>query len=285
MCWPKRRIRGKAMDIVGWIMIGLLAAVAGELILPGRSPGGITVRLLVGATGALLGRFLAAVPPRLPEAVLDLSRAVKALATYLEEPGGPDETRRFALEAARKATEILEERHDRAVSVLVGQVRSAAVDILRSTGMDQASALQALEGPPVAPQRSAEPILRTNDPAGLRGQLERGADQLLIVPSGVAVGHHQRIFQSDARVVTPLQRVPEHRPGNLTLAVQEPRRTYAGLVEYPLNPSSGRTRFLRGPLPHQLDQHSRAAVGQAAFEQEPNILRHPESRFHADASV
>ena len=36
------------MGIVGWIMIGLLAAVAGELILPGRSPGGITVSLLVG---------------------------------------------------------------------------------------------------------------------------------------------------------------------------------------------------------------------------------------------
>ena len=86
-----------------------------------------------------------AVPARLPEAVLDLSRAVKALATYLEKPGGPDETRRFALEAARKATDILEVRHDLAISVLVGQVRSAAVDILRSTGMDQASALQALE--------------------------------------------------------------------------------------------------------------------------------------------
>jgi uncharacterized membrane protein YgaE (UPF0421/DUF939 family) len=85
------------------------------------------------------------VPPQLPEALLDLSQAVRALAIYLEEPGGPDEARRFALEAARKATEILEERHDLAVSVLVGQVRSAAVDILRSTGMDQASALQALE--------------------------------------------------------------------------------------------------------------------------------------------
>jgi uncharacterized membrane protein YgaE (UPF0421/DUF939 family) len=85
------------------------------------------------------------VPQQLPEAVLDLARAVKALATYLEDPSVPDEARRFALEAARKATEILEERHDLAVSVLVGQVRSAAVDILRSTGMDQASALQALE--------------------------------------------------------------------------------------------------------------------------------------------
>jgi hypothetical protein len=84
-------------------------------------------------------------PPQLPEAVLDLSRAVKALATYLEQPGGPDEARRFSLEAARKATEILEDRHDLAVSILVGQVRSMAVDLLRSTGMDQASALRALE--------------------------------------------------------------------------------------------------------------------------------------------
>ena len=104
----------------------------------------INTRVLArGAANAL--RRGDPIPPPLPEAVLDLARAVRALATYLEEPGGPEEARRFALEAARKATEILEERHDLAASVLVGQVRSAAVDILRSTGMDQASALQALE--------------------------------------------------------------------------------------------------------------------------------------------
>src|SRR3712207_9403408 len=57
----------------------------------------------------------------------------------------PEDARRYALEAARRATEILKERHDLAASVLVGQVRSAAVDILRSTGMNQASALGALE--------------------------------------------------------------------------------------------------------------------------------------------
>ena len=52
----------KTVDIVGWLVIGLLAAVAGELIMPaGRNPGGITVTLLVGATGALLGPFLAGV--------------------------------------------------------------------------------------------------------------------------------------------------------------------------------------------------------------------------------
>ena len=40
---------------------------------------------------------------------------------------------------------MLKERHDLAISVLVGQVRTAAMDLLRSTGMDQATALQALE--------------------------------------------------------------------------------------------------------------------------------------------
>ncbi len=83
--------------------------------------------------------------PQLPEAVLDLSRSVRALATFLEDSQGPEEARDWALEAARRATEILDERHELGISVLVGQVRSAAVDLLRSTGMDQASALRALE--------------------------------------------------------------------------------------------------------------------------------------------
>jgi hypothetical protein len=85
------------------------------------------------------------IPPPLPEAILCLSRAVRALAVFLEEPGPPDEVRRYALAAASKATALLQERHDLAISVLVGQVRAAAMDLLRSTGMDQASALQALE--------------------------------------------------------------------------------------------------------------------------------------------
>ena len=85
------------------------------------------------------------IPPQLPGAVLDLARSVRALAAFLEEEGEPDEARRYALEAARGATESLKERHELATSVLVGQVRSAAVDLLRSTGMNQAEALEALE--------------------------------------------------------------------------------------------------------------------------------------------
>ena len=104
----------------------------------------INTRVLARGAANLLRRGESALP-LLPEAVLDLSRAVKALAAYLEESREPEDARRCALEAARRATEILNERHDLATSVLVGQVRSMAVDILRSTGMDQASALRALE--------------------------------------------------------------------------------------------------------------------------------------------
>lgn len=104
----------------------------------------INTRVLArGAVNALRRGEPAAAP--LPEAVVDLSRAVKALAGFLEESGEPEEARRCALEAARKATSILEDRHNLATSVLVGQVRAAAVDLLRSTGLDQASALAALE--------------------------------------------------------------------------------------------------------------------------------------------
>ena len=84
-------------------------------------------------------------PSALPKAVGELARAVGYLASYLEEAEGPDEARHSALEAARLATEALEKRHDLATSVLVGQVRSMAFDLLRSTGMDQAQTLRAIE--------------------------------------------------------------------------------------------------------------------------------------------
>ena len=85
------------------------------------------------------------IPSALPHAVRQLSQSVKSLSSYLEEAEGPDEARSSALEASRLATEVLSMRHDLPVSVLVGQVRAMSVDLLRSTGMDQAKALRALE--------------------------------------------------------------------------------------------------------------------------------------------
>lgn len=100
-----------------------------------------------GLARALLGvaRSGSPISERLPESVLDLSRAVRALCAYLEGDTGPEDTRQFALKAAKNATALLEERGDLATSEAVGQIRFTAIDLLRTTGMGRASALRALE--------------------------------------------------------------------------------------------------------------------------------------------
>jgi len=104
----------------------------------------INTRVLArGVTNAL--RRGDEIPPVIPAAVLELAAAVKELSHYLQEWEGPEDARRHALEAARRATAALEGRHNLTTSVIVGQVRSMAVDLLRSTGMNQAQALEALE--------------------------------------------------------------------------------------------------------------------------------------------
>ena len=88
-------------------------------------------------------------PEPLSEAVRGLATATGALATYLQTSGDPEDTRRLALEAAREASELLNQRDDLAsslaVNALVDQIHSSTVDLLGSTGMDRSSALQALE--------------------------------------------------------------------------------------------------------------------------------------------
>ena len=103
-------------------------------------------------------------PQQLSGAIANLSRAVGALAKYLEEPGrSTEDTRRLALGAARASTALLEERNDLAIAALVAQIRSTAVDIVRATGMDYQKALAALEesvGRP--PQEPAEAPRRSH---------------------------------------------------------------------------------------------------------------------------
>ncbi|GGO90352.1 hypothetical protein GCM10012280_35700 [Wenjunlia tyrosinilytica] len=43
------------MDIVSWILIGLLAGAMAKALMPGKDPGGIIVTMLVGIVGGLLG--------------------------------------------------------------------------------------------------------------------------------------------------------------------------------------------------------------------------------------
>lgn len=46
------------MDLLGWIVIGLLAGAIARLIMPGRDPGGCIVTVLLGIAGALLAGFV-----------------------------------------------------------------------------------------------------------------------------------------------------------------------------------------------------------------------------------
>ncbi|MEC3950897.1 GlsB/YeaQ/YmgE family stress response membrane protein [Sphingobium sp. HWE2-09] len=46
------------MDLLGWIVVGLLAGAIARLIMPGRDPGGCIVTILMGMSGALLAGFV-----------------------------------------------------------------------------------------------------------------------------------------------------------------------------------------------------------------------------------
>jgi hypothetical protein len=83
------------------------------------------------------------VPPPVADAIRELRSAVLALGPWVEDPKNVDAVRRPAISAARHATMVLEMTTNLSVSVIVGQVRSAAVDLLRVTGVapEQARAL------------------------------------------------------------------------------------------------------------------------------------------------
>lgn len=46
------------MEILGWILFGLIIGALAKLVMPGRDPGGIIVTILLGIGGALLGGFI-----------------------------------------------------------------------------------------------------------------------------------------------------------------------------------------------------------------------------------
>lgn len=126
---PRRRTLGQ---------LGFYAVATDQLDLAVRN-----VRVLVRAAVALV-REDAPASETLFDTLLDLSQAVEELAFYIEDPVHPLDTRRYALSAAEKATTVLDERNDLQTTVLVGQIRSTAVDLLRASGMDHDSALKAL---------------------------------------------------------------------------------------------------------------------------------------------
>ena len=84
------------------------------------------------------------VPPELSDALVELGAAVRALRGALEDPGRSEAVRAPALRAAGRATRVLERTGNLSVSVIVGQVRSTAVDLLRGTGLSYEEATVAV---------------------------------------------------------------------------------------------------------------------------------------------
>lgn len=46
------------MDIIAFLILGLIAGALAKLILPGKQGGGIIITMILGVVGALLGGFI-----------------------------------------------------------------------------------------------------------------------------------------------------------------------------------------------------------------------------------
>ena len=97
------------------------------------------------------------VPPDVADAIEDLASAVLALARALDEDGSADPVRDLALRAATTASLVLERTGNLSVSVIVGQIRSTAVDLLAGTGMEGEEAIEAVRAAIRAGTEEAEP--------------------------------------------------------------------------------------------------------------------------------
>jgi uncharacterized membrane protein YgaE (UPF0421/DUF939 family) len=118
---PRRRFRSRVEDY---------ADAAARIDLAVRN-----VRVLARGT-IRASRLNENVPPETAEAVRDLAVAARAFAEATEsETGTFERVREPTLRAAAVATRVLEDTGNLSVSVIVGQVRSTATDLLAATGM------------------------------------------------------------------------------------------------------------------------------------------------------
>ena len=46
------------MDLIIWIIFGLIVGVVAKFLMPGRDPGGFIITAIIGIVGALLGGYL-----------------------------------------------------------------------------------------------------------------------------------------------------------------------------------------------------------------------------------
>ncbi len=140
--------RGALMPLEG------LAVAADQLDLAVRD-----VRVL--ARGVLRALALEdRVPGEVPEAVRDLAGSVAAIADELRgDTGARDRAIDAAVRAAARATHVLESTANLSVSVLVGQIRATAVDLLASLGVEQDEARRAV-------REAASAVTPAGSPAG-----------------------------------------------------------------------------------------------------------------------
>jgi uncharacterized membrane protein YgaE (UPF0421/DUF939 family) len=117
---PRRRMRARVEDY---------ARAAAQIDLAVRN-----VRVLARGTIRAV-RLDENVPPDMADAVRDLATAVRAFGAALDDPDRADRVREHALRAAATATLVLERTGNLSVSVMVGQIRSTATDLLAGTGM------------------------------------------------------------------------------------------------------------------------------------------------------
>jgi uncharacterized membrane protein YccC len=90
------------------------------------------------------------VPPDIGQAIRDLGVAVTSLSPWMDDPARAAAVVDPAVRAARHASAVLEQTSNLSVSVIVGQVRSTAVDLLRTIGMAPEDARALIRGDPGA---------------------------------------------------------------------------------------------------------------------------------------
>lgn len=126
---PRRRSRG---------VVESYADAAGRIDLAVRN-----VRVLARGTIRALS-LDENVPPDIAVALRDLAAAVRAVPDALDDPDAIEAVRDPAVRAAAEATKVLESTGNLSVSVIVGQIRSTAADLLAATGMSHEGAAGAI---------------------------------------------------------------------------------------------------------------------------------------------
>jgi hypothetical protein len=88
------------------------------------------------------------VPPQASDAVRELAQATRSFGGWLNATEPPDATREHAKNAAKEAGRVLDSTANLSISVIVGAVRSAAVDLMRATGLERDEALRLVREDP-----------------------------------------------------------------------------------------------------------------------------------------